>query len=151
MTDIYRELLEALTLTPARAQELIAGAESLPTSSDERWGPGAILAHLADIERLMRGRIEEALTRESPYFKSVDQERLATERGYHQQEVQAALADFATERAETLQRLMNLPLKGWERGGIHDERGEITVEEIVELLVDHDAEHLRQLAASLSA
>jgi hypothetical protein len=147
MTDIYRELLEALSITPARVQELTAGLENQPPSSDEAWGAAAIVAHLADIERLMRGRIEEALTRESPYFRSVDQEQLARERNYHQQELQAALTDFATERAETLQRLMNLPLKGWERSGIHEQFGEVSVEAITELLVDHDAEHLAQLEA----
>ena len=153
MTDIYHELLEALSTTPIRIQELSEGAGATDGSGSPRaggeWGPGAVVAHLADIERVMRGRIEEALTRESPYFRSVDQEKLAEEHDYAHKELRPALEDFAAERAETIQRLMNLPLKGWERTGIHEERGEISVEDIAELLVDHDAAHLQQLEAAL--
>ncbi|HET7037889.1 MAG TPA: DinB family protein [Thermomicrobiaceae bacterium] len=154
MTDIYHELLEALAETPVRIQELVegagAGAATKPAIGPEGWGPAAIIAHLADTERILRGRIEQMLTREAPYLKSFDPDALAGERGYADKELRAALEDFATERAETIQRLMNLPLKGWERSGIHDERGEISVEDVTEQLVDHDAAHLTQLGAALA-
>jgi hypothetical protein len=149
MTDIYHELLEALAETPVRIQELTQHVDQHAAIGPEGWGPAAIVAHLADIERVMRGRIENMLAHEDPYMRSVDQEALAAEHHYDQMQLRSALEDFATERAETIQRLMNLPLKGWERSGIHEEYGEVSVEDLTERLVDHDADHLRQLEAAV--
>jgi hypothetical protein len=40
---------------------------------------------------------------------------------------------------------MGLSLRDWERTGIHDTRGELTIADVVEDIVDHDAEHVAQL------
>jgi hypothetical protein len=38
-------------------------------------------------------------------------------------------------------------LRDWERTGIHDSRGEITIADVAETIIDHDAEHIVQIEA----
>lgn len=150
MTDVYRELIDNLSDTPAELQALLENYQP-SSSNDDEWGPREIVAHLVDIEVLSRGRINEILERPGAYLKAIDQEKLAAEHDYGSADLQQSLDTFASERAETLSRLMNLALRDWEQTGIHQERGEVSVEDLAESLVNHDAEHLatiRRLTSS---
>jgi len=147
MTDAYHELLDDLSHTTTRIQEMTQPfGDGLPAGTADDWGPAQIVKHMVDVELLYRGRIQRMLTQDTPYIKawepSVGPEGIATE-------LRPQLEALANERGETISLLMNLPLKGWEKTGIHEEAGEISVEEIVERLVDHDSEHLGQMTTFL--
>lgn len=150
MMDTYRELIDALSETPAELQEALAGYQPPAERSNESWGPIEYVAHLVDIEKLQRGRMQEILSREGAYLRSYDQERAAVEHDYASRSLDDALTQFATERGETMSLLMNLALKDWEKTGIHDERGELSIEDIAEILISHDAEHLADVRAALA-
>jgi hypothetical protein len=148
MTDAYHELLDDLSHTTTRIQEMTEKyGNDVPVGSAEDWGPPQIVAHMIDVEKLYRGRIQKMLNEQTPYLRSwepeVGPEGIA---GTLRPELEA----FATERGETISLLMNLPLKGWERSGIHDEYGELTVEDIVERLINHDNDHLKQMETFLN-
>ena len=147
MTDAYHELLDDLSHTATRIQEMTAPyGDDLPPGTAEDWGPPQIVAHMIDVEKRFRGRIQLILDREAPYLKSwepsVGPDGIA-------RELRPQLEAFATERGETISLLMNLPLKAWERTGIHDEYGELSVEDIVERLINHDNAHLEQMETFL--
>lgn len=145
MTDAYHELIDALSETPRRLQTALVAYEP-GARSTEVWGPAEILAHLVDVEKLQRGRIQTILgSREAPYLRAWNQEAAARERDYASADLQAALGEFARERGETISLLMNLAIKDWDRTGIHEELGEISVEDITERLMDHDAEHVAEV------
>lgn len=143
MQDVYRELIDALSETPQQLVALAPEAAGAPRSN-EHWGLAEIVAHLVDVERVYRGRIQAILAREGAYLRRFDPDRAAREHDYASKDLHTVLDEFAHERGETLSLLMNLALKDWERTGIHDEFGEVSVEDLVERLVDHDAAHLRQ-------
>jgi hypothetical protein len=151
MTDVYRELLDALSSTPGRLHDLIgAGLDGLPSGDNAQWGPAGVIAHLLDTELLYRGRMQLILaSREAPYLKPFDPDHAAREHDYAARELRPTLEAFATERGETISLLMNLALKDWDRTGVHDEFGEVSIEDLAERLTDHDAEHIQQLAGML--
>ncbi|MCS7051675.1 MAG: DinB family protein, partial [Thermomicrobium sp.] len=64
--------------------------------------------------------------------------------------VSDALARLGHERGDTLTTLMTLSLKDWERRAIHERLGEVTVEDLVEQLVEHDRLHLEQIERLLA-
>lgn len=145
MTDAYGEMLDDLSHTTTRIQELSEQyGDNPPVGSADDWGAARILRHMTEVEKLYRGRMQRMLTQETPYLKSVD---LAADPG-EGLEFRPELEAFAIERGETISLLMNLALKDWERTGIHDELGELSVEDITERLIDHDNAHLTQLAAA---
>lgn len=148
MTDAYHELLDDLSHTATQIQEMTQPfGDRLPVGSADDWGPAQLVKHMIDVEMLYRGRIKRMLTQDTPFLKSwepsVGPEGIATE-------LRPQLEAFANERGETISLLMNLPLKGWKKAGIHEENGEITVEDIVETLIDHDTEHLTQMKTFLN-
>ncbi|HEX3722717.1 MAG TPA: DinB family protein, partial [Nitrolancea sp.] len=111
----------------------------------DNWGPARIMSHLIDVEKLYRGRMQLILTQETPYLKSANP---AADGDDSAHVFRPELEAFAMERGETISLLMNLALKQWERTGIHDEYGELSVEDIAERLIDHDNEHLAQIEAA---
>ncbi len=148
MTDAYHELLDDLSHTTTRIQEMTEKyGDSVPVGSAEDWGPPQIVTHLIDTEKLYRGRIQKMLKEETPYLKSYEPE--VGPEGIAQK-LRPELEAFATERGETISLLMNLPLKGWERTGIHEEHGEIAIEDIVETMINHDNNHLKQMETFLN-
>lgn len=150
MTDVYRELIDNLSDTPAQLQALLDGYQP-PAESGEEWGPREIVAHLVDIELEVRWRINEVLSHPGAYLKAIDQDKLAQEHDYGSTDLRQSLDSFAEERGETISLLMNLALRDWDKTGIHEERGEVSVEEMAEVLVNHDAEHLETIRALTSA
>jgi hypothetical protein len=146
MIDAYGEMLDDLSRTTSRIQEMsekYGDSPSAGTAGD--WGPALILTHLTDVEKLYRGRMQLILTQETPYLKSANP---AGKIDNSPREFRPELEAFAMERGETISLLMNLALKDWERTGIHDEYGELSVEDITERLIEHDNEHLAQMAAA---
>lgn len=143
MTDAYGEMLDDLSHTTTRIQELSEQyGDNPPAGSADDWGAARILRHMSEVEKLYRDRMQRILTQETPYLKSVE---LSADPG-EGLEFRPELEAFAIERGETISLLMNLALKDWERTGIHDEHGELSVEDISERLIDHDNAHLAQLA-----
>jgi hypothetical protein len=152
MTDVYHELLDALSEMPGLIQSLVdRGIGDLPSGTNEEWGPAAIIAHLADSDRLYRERMQLILNRETPYLKPNNPTALAQEHDYASREFRPALEEFANERGEIISLLMNLALKQWDRTGIHDTMGEVSIEDLAGRLVDHDAAHLEQLEGMLAS
>ena len=149
MIDTYHELIDALAQTPARLTEMLAGRAPTGPRSNEDWGPTEVVAHLVDVERLYRGHMQEILRREGALLRRFDERRAAREHDYAATDLAASLKAFATERGETMSLLMNLALKDWERTGIHDTDGELSIEDLAERLVEHDDEHLAQIAAEV--
>ena len=146
MTDAYGEMLDDLSRTTTRIQEMAeAHGDDAPVGTADDWGPARILSHLIDVEKLYRGRMQLILTQETPYLKSANPAAKSDDAPH---EFRPELEAFAMERGETISLLMNLALKDWERTGIHDEFGELSVEDIAEQLIQHDNEHLEQMAAA---
>jgi hypothetical protein len=151
MMDSYHELIDALSGTPRRLQAVSSETAGKAPRSNEDWGVTEIVCHLTDYEKVYRGRIMTVLTQNSPYLRSVDFEEMARQHDYASRSLEEAVDEFGRERGETISVLLNLALKDWERTGIHDKFGEISIEELIERLVDHDAEYLERIEAGQTA
>ena len=151
MLDAYRELIDLLAETPKRLKGLVEGRELPAQRSNEDWGPIEVIAHLVDAERLSRERIVRMLAEDTPYFRAMNQLEMARAGDYASRSLHEVLEAFGHERGEMLSLLMNLAPKDWARTAIHETRDEITVEDIVEDLIEHDREHLDQIRRLLGA
>jgi hypothetical protein len=112
-----------------------------------KWCIKEIMCHLRDMEsEAYLARYRRILTEDNPLMPSVDQDRLAAERDYINQDAAAALADFKKLRAETIRTLEAAPLDSWSRGGVHETDGPMTVEELlVRQIKGNDLNHLVQM------
>lgn len=144
MLDEYRELIDFLAQTPTQLKVSAAAAGDPP---DGEWNAAQVIAHLAATEFFFLEQVNRLLREKSPYLTRFGP--AATERQQTMMDagVDANLAAFNELRGEMVSTLMSLALNLWSRPGIHETQGEVSVEDIVEKMIDHDAEHLAQIDA----
>ena len=152
--DGYRaELLAVYGATPttlaallrqAREDEVRAGGQD-----EEAWSIVEVVCHLRDAEARVLERVRTMLEEERPQLAAYDQAALAESANYRTQSLPEAYTDFARLRAEQLALLSALTPAQWERGGLHEESGPITIESLTAHMAAHDAIHLAQIARRL--
>ena len=147
-------LVERLAQTPHRLAAAAAGkrpAELAATPANDEWSALAILAHLRASDDILAPRLMMMLVRDEPPLPSYDERRWADVMGYAEHEFQELPAAFTFKRAELVRALRRLSPSDWQRGGIHDEHGRITLLDMLRHLVDHEDEHCRQIETLLTA
>ena len=112
-----------------------------------KWSVKEIMCHLRDMERLAYlARYRRILTEDDPLLANVDQDKIATETDYINQDAKAALEEFKRLRWETIQTLEGAPTDAWSRGGTHSNDGPMTVEQlVVRQIKGNDLNHLVQM------
>ena len=113
----------------------------------ETWAAQDILAHLRAADDIITPRIYMILARENPSLSAYDERRWAEIARYACQDFATSLALFTLRRAEVVMVLQNVDSEAWERIGIHEILGSISLFEIVQGLVEHEEEHCAQLEA----
>lgn len=112
-----------------------------------KWSIKEIMCHLRDMERLAYlARYEKIIAEHDPYLENVDQNRLAYENDYINQDARAALDEFKKLRASTVKTLEVVPVEEWSRAGVHQTDGSLTIEQLVNRQIDgNDINHLNQM------
>lgn len=104
------------------------------------------VCHLRDIE--VEGytqRLELLLEEDSPLLPDLDGTALCRTRRYNQQVFATALEAFATARQANLQTLRRLAPVDLERRGEYENLGVVTLDQVLDMWVAHDREHLQEL------
>lgn len=143
------EAIAKLSATPQQAGELVRGL------SDEQlsWKPAPEVfsvrenvLHLRDIDcEGYAHRIRLILEEECPTLPDVDGGRLARERGYNTQPIQPALDDLRRSRAASVERLRGCSIHDLDRKAEMQGVGIIQLRRLLELWMEHDAGHLRDI------
>jgi hypothetical protein len=117
----------------------------------ERFTPREIVAHLADWEPIMRGRIRTALRESGSPILAYDEGQLALDHKYAETDPVEQAAAFIRERRITAEMLRQIGSEEeWQRTVTHPERGSKTVEDQANLLLGHDLYHIEQLTEYLA-
>lgn len=142
MLDVYRELMDLLARAPGQLREVAAAAGEPPAGE---WGAGEISAHMAAGEFFYLERLNQLLNQDNPYLHSFVPAADARMQELLAQDLAANVAEYGNLRGETVSLLMGMTLVDWQRTGMHPTLGEISIEEVVEEMIDHDADHFAQL------
>lgn len=108
----------------------------------EQWAIADVLTHLATIEMLYLQRLQRIVDEERPYLPYLHPE---TRPQPSQLPFADLLTTFNTARSETLTYLQSLKAGAWQQAAVHETIGETKLRFMVQLLVDHDTEHLNQI------
>jgi hypothetical protein len=146
----FSTTLAELAAMPTRLSEIVASISPTQWKTRAKDGNFSLqehACHLRDIEiEAYRARLERMLTETAPTLPDVDGAKLARERDYHRQDLSTAQAAFAAVRADMVLRLAGLSAEQRRRGGVMEDVGEITIEGLAAKMLEHDAEHLGDLA-----
>ncbi len=148
------EILRALRALPDEIDELTAGLndEALrrrPPGDD--WSILEVCCHLRDDAEIEGLRVRRLVEEESPTLEPYDQEALALERDYLNDDigrVRTAVRAFWGGLAYQLEGLSD---EQWERAGTHPEVGRVSVRSCAESEAEHAREHLAQIRAIRAA
>jgi hypothetical protein len=142
-------IVDYLAETPEELERMIDGLGD----EEGRFRPDGVefsvlenVCHLLDIEREGYAvRINRLLKEDNPVLEDIDGSRLARERSYNTQDIQAALAAFKSTRSDNVRILRSLDEDQRERGGVLETVGPITLSSLLCMMRDHDESHRKDI------
>ncbi len=138
-------LLDALASMPNDLGFMLRRAEETavhhrPTPQD--WSIADVLVHLATLEQRYLARLQKIVAEERPFLPFLHPET-------QPEPDLRPLAEFVTAvhdaRQHTLSVLHTCKAGDWQRTAVHETFGDTKFRFMVQLLVDHDTEHLNQI------
>jgi uncharacterized damage-inducible protein DinB len=144
------DVLARLAAIPGRVASAVAGwsEERLraPAAADG-WSAAEIFAHLRASDDIWAPRVYGILVRDQPPLAGYDERRWAEVAGYAQADFQRSLQALSLRRAELVGALRRATPEDWQRTGTHEERGTMTLFQVVARLLEHEEEHCAQVEA----
>jgi hypothetical protein len=147
--DFLAEAIEKLSATPQRAVEIVHGLseEQLSWKPTKFFSLRESVLHLRDLDvEGYEKRIQMILSEDSPMLPDMDGGKLAQERNYNAQPIEPALADLARSRAASVERLRACSEADLGRTAEMEGVGKIELRRLLELWMQHDADHLKDMA-----
>lgn len=138
-------LLQALTALPAELVTVLNGVDK--TAGQDRaeadgWSLADVVQHLLLVEKRFQERLRQAVQEERPFLPTIHpspNEHTRTE------PLADLVAEFAQLREQTVAYLTALKAKSWEKTAVHETEGPVTFTFLVQMIIDHDQDHLSQL------
>lgn len=112
-----------------------------------KWSAVEIACHLRDIDRIYAERVTKAAFSDKPAWWMADNTRVSEKLGYRDADVVSVLKEHRRRRGELVSLLRAIPPAAWKRTGLHPKRGELSIEQLAEVIVGHDQSHLAQIEA----
>jgi hypothetical protein len=143
-----KDPLRLQQVAPAKLASLLRGRnrkQLMRRPAPDRWSVAEILAHLADAELAISWRLRQVLTNNAISIQAYDQDLWARTFDYSRRDPRQSLANFRTLREANVALLKSVPRKLWENYGVHQERGNESVNHIVRMVAGHDLNHLQQV------
>jgi len=142
---------QPLTVQAATAREIERLIKGVPPDklrqrpAPDQWSVSEIVAHLADGEIVGAYRMRLILGSPGTPIVAYDQNKWVTSGHYEKRDPQKSLEQFRVLREANLALLESLEPDQWEQYGIHSERGQEAIEQIVRMFTGHDINHLQQI------
>lgn len=107
------------------------------------WSIQQIVVHLLESDLIASHRMKRIIAEENPALTAYDESRFAQLLFYDAEPIDEVLTLFALNRSQTLRILRRLPAAAFRRIGTHNQRGELTLGQMVQDYVDHLEHHLQ--------
>ena len=148
-----RRYLEIVRATPARLKAALKGvpkAVLLFTPAPGKWSILEIVCHLRDMERdAYLDRYRRILAEDTPRLPDIDGDTYSLEGDYRNQKLSEALREWTRLRRESSKLLAAVKREQWERAGIHETAGRLTLGDLLRRqAIGNDEAHLQQIEAA---
>ena len=144
------EVINAIEATPAKLAAMAAGLTEAQRRHRPRageWCLNEVMAHLHHVEtELFFPRLRSMRDENEPAFTAFSPEPWARERDHSVDPFDVSLAAFTRARTATLDLLRTLPAGADTRRGLSGAFGPLTLAQYATHVIEHDIEHLGQMA-----
>lgn len=144
-------LIERLAGMPDRLEAALVALGSREAAPGVGgWSARELAGHLGDASRYWGARMRRAVYEDRPTLAAYDQEGCVALAAYQYTLASDLACQFRAYSEPLVAFLRGLDPAAWERAGVHEEMGPLTVRELVAIEADHEAEHIAQIEALAS-
>ncbi len=138
------EYVRGAAIPAAAIRGLTVGdLDALPVAGT--WSIRQIVLHLMDSDLIAADRMKRIIAEDSPALIGFDESAFAQKLFYTDLDASSAAELFRRNRLLMAEILKRLPDSAYLRMGVHNQRGRITLEQMVELSVRHLDHHMKFL------
>jgi uncharacterized damage-inducible protein DinB len=148
MIDELQKLQETIKQVTNFAERIPPGLYSVKPDVIA-FSANEIIYHLLEVEKLWQKRIHQLLHTTDHHFQQIDPDALAKEHRYNEKSYKEGIAKWRTAREETVKLIDGMTDDELQIKGIHSHYGEIDTHNIIDIMTDHDMQHLRQMERTL--
>jgi hypothetical protein len=109
-----------------------------------------IIYHLLEVEELWQRRLHQLLHSEDKHFQQMDPDALAKEHRYNEQPYLEGIEEWENAREDTIGLIDAMTDSELQIKGVHSRYGEIDTRRILDIMAEHDLQHLRQMERTLT-
>jgi hypothetical protein len=134
--------------TPAKLAKLLDGAsreQLAKRPAADKWSAAEILAHLAEAEVSCFWRYRQMIEHNGANIIPFDQDLWFKLGDYPSRDPQESLQLFRLMRDANVRMFDRLTPEQWQLGGLHTERGPMTVADLARQMAGHDVNHVAQI------
>jgi uncharacterized damage-inducible protein DinB len=139
---------------PRALREAVAGMtreQALARPVAGKWSTLEVVCHLADFEPIFADRMKRVIALDRPALLVADENLFAASLAYHERDLEEELRIIETTRSQMGRILGALPPEAMKRVGVHSERGELTLERLIQTVTNHIPHHLPFIAEKRKA
>lgn len=108
-----------------------------------KWSTLEVVCHLADFEPILADRMKRVIAEDEPTLLGADENRFAAALAYHARDLDEELAIIEHTRRQLARILRSLPDAALSRAGTHNERGRLTLEQLLTITINHIPHHVK--------
>jgi hypothetical protein len=145
MTD-FSQLIDQYLAGPEALRAAVRGLsreQLLARPVAGKWSTLEVVGHLADFEPILADRMKRVIAEDRPPLLGADETRFAAALAYHQRDPEEELTLIERTRAQMARILRTLPPDAWQREGVHNQRGPLTLERLLTTAANHIPHHVR--------
>jgi uncharacterized damage-inducible protein DinB len=108
-----------------------------------KWSTKEVVCHLADFDPIIADRMKRVIAEDRPKLIGADENRFAAALAYRERDVEEDLAIIEHTRRQMARILRTLPAEALLRVGEHNERGPLTLEQLLRNAINHIPHHVK--------
>ncbi len=108
-----------------------------------KWSTLEVVCHLADFDPILADRMKRVIALDRPALIGADENRFAVALCYQDRELEEELAVIELTRKQMARVLRTLQDEALGRVGVHNERGPLTLEQILTSATNHIPHHVK--------
>jgi uncharacterized damage-inducible protein DinB len=143
---VDRELIEKYAAggdVPARVIKGLSREQLLAFPVPGTWSIQQIILHLMDSDLIAADRMKRVAAEDHPTLIGYNETAFAKNLAYEEVSAQDAAEIFRLNRQMTAELMRRLPDAAFKRTGFHNERGEVTLEQLLETYTGHLDHHVK--------
>ncbi|MCX7665041.1 MAG: DinB family protein [Gemmataceae bacterium] len=108
-----------------------------------KWSTLEVVAHIADFEPVYADRFQRVAALKKPLLLAADENEFVAHLDYQSRDIEQELQFIEVIRTRMAALLSRLPAEAFTRQGVHNERGLVTLEQLLQSAVNHIPHHIK--------